>query len=83
MLQHFTILCIVMLLLFNSYINKIFTFGIKEDKAQGQPQICQEYTVKLLLQNMIYYSKWLRTVYQDPNANSLICCCNKIFSECW
>lgn len=67
------------MLFFNSCINKIFTFGIKEDKAQGQPQICQEYIIKLL-QNMMYYSKWLRIMYQDPTANSLIyCCCNKSF----
>jgi hypothetical protein len=71
-----------MLLLFNSCINKIFTFWIKEDKAQAQPQIWQEYIVKLLLQNMMYYSKWLRIVYQDPTANSLIsCCCNISFQK--
>jgi len=29
---------------------------------------------------MMYYSQWLRTVYQDPTANSLIYCCrNKYF----
>jgi len=73
-----------MLLCFNSCINKTFTFGIKEDKAHGWPQICQEYIVHLLLQNMMYYSKWLRIVYQDSTANSLIyCCCNKSFSDGW
>jgi len=31
---------------------------------------------------MIYYSKCLRIVYQDPIANSLICfCCDKSFQK--
>lgn len=30
----------------------------------------------------MYYSKWLRTVYQDSTADGLIyCCCNKSFQK--
>jgi hypothetical protein len=71
-----------MMLLFSSHVNKIFTFGIKDDKDQGGTQICQEYIVKLLLQNIMFYSIWLRIVYQDSTANGLTYCyCNKSFQK--